>query len=83
MRTQVGEEMVAQTSDEVQGLSQESVEEVWAVEWRGRREQVGYGEHCCVLASMFLCFKGLSLTLLLLLLLGGAGCVFSYRQLCE
>lgn len=43
VRTQVGEEMVAQASDEVQGLSEESVEEVWAVEWRGRCEEVEYG----------------------------------------
>lgn len=40
--------MIAQTGDEVQGLGEESVEEVWAVEWRRGCEQVGYGEHCCV-----------------------------------
>ena len=45
MRTQVCEEVIAQTGDEVQGLGEEGVDEVWAVERRGRREQVGYGEH--------------------------------------
>jgi hypothetical protein len=43
VRTQMGEEMVAQASNEVQGLGEESIEEVRAVEWRGRCEQVEYG----------------------------------------
>ena len=43
VRTQVGKEVIAQASDEVQGLCEESVEEVWTVEWRGRCEEVEYG----------------------------------------
>ena len=46
-RTQAGEELIAQTGDEVQGLGQEGVEEVRTVEWRGGRCEVGYEVHCC------------------------------------
>ena len=57
VRTQVGEEMIAQTSDEVQGLCEEGVEEVRAVEGRCRCKQVGYGEHCGV-DGMLSLFQG-------------------------